>query len=380
MLAFHLRSTNNDGFLDPTTGVRTVPVAPMAEPTTTEGLRKTLMTIVATNGFSTDVRTGGRRQQMVMVYLGTSRCNHSCDPNAQRVNTGDGKARVVALEDISAGSGITVSYLTDTQAMTDYATRQEYLKTWGIDGCLCAVCTSGCDPMRVFRCAKCSDGVRAASTGPTDELLPCESPSCGARDAADAAWFVEEESIKAAYLAIERRPQSIGDTRGGNVDALLKRAKAARMAAAHWIVERLHDMLCDYYAQHGRQRGLMIANNTARLAAYDRWAGGGRKVCQHRAWVNERIGDLHAEAGDTDGARAAYERAGAELQLLYGGIHELRDLKDESHLVINAKLHGLANPQLKRGGARLADEGGVIADVLRSGPSSPFFLDFLMGL
>ena len=78
------------------------------------------------------------------IYLKCARINHSCIPNAVRVNDKGNIISVVSQKDIAKGEEITISYLDDNFASTKDRGRQMSSKIrvgcyW--DRCMCKLCT-----------------------------------------------------------------------------------------------------------------------------------------------------------------------------------------------------------------------------------------------
>lgn len=360
---------------------------------------KKLCAIFDTNCFETTFVA--KDQQIILkpaLFLGISRANHSCAPNAIRLNIGDGIGRVVALKPITHDEEITLSYLGPDQLRLPQAGRGRVLAGWKIAKCLCTRCAKAEDDSRVFTCRKCAEaaGRRVVSLRERQEILTacdvCGGPSSSDHEDTSQRLLQHEQKIEKQYFELEHNPQLIGDSAGRCLTELIENAKTATIHEAHWLSYQLQDLLHDFLQNCVEQdpnidrmlgyRQKLIHCVGAQLPCLQRTrsgsCGGSARLCQAVAWAQERLGDAHAQllglqdyVQQKKGAQASelekpsegdrtinwktesekeeqadhlwhtlrnYELAYTELRSIYSRASDSRDLTRESHLTVFNKM------------------------------------------
>lgn len=345
-----------------------------------------LETIMCTNAFEATMCKGAQRCSHRALLLGTSRCNHSCMPNAMRLNIGDGVGWLVSRLPISPGEELTVPYLDDERLRLPCKHRAALLRVGSIKSCLCIRCQRGVDEPRLFACAECEGGVRMVrwrhqkvglaldmkeKDMDSDTLEACDACGFGDMRAAEKSMLDAESELEKLYFAMERRPQVIGDSDGQVLDAFFEQARFACLHDGHWLLERYYDLKNDHLqntiglfpfrpaVRMMSDRLELIACAEGILQCLWRFRGGvdpkALTLGQALGWNLERLAGRHA-ALLRDGARSQsrkdaeqhrwealrnYELAYRELKWLYAKEDESRDLKGESHVTVFGKMKDL---------------------------------------
>jgi len=187
--------------------------------------------------------------QELALYETGSRFNHSCRPNAMHTALGT----VVAVQEILAGSEITVSYLDVDALLLPTPARQAKLSTWGFR-CQCSECLRPYDISRGFRCSdsECSGVVypchrKRGSYPEIDPMSPCQE--CGssltkenAAECLEKERELEDEFGESLYQVGDRSildicSQIFGDrAQNGGVE----RALQSGLTRYHWLISSLN--------------------------------------------------------------------------------------------------------------------------------------------
>lgn len=282
---------------------------------------------------------GFRTEAGLALFRKLSRVNHSCAPNAMRVELDVSSQRphggfsLVALQPIDVGEEITINYGSDEELLMPAEARQEwYMKTRG-HGCWCARCDEPEDTLRAFACS--TDGCRgylyvcrgSRSTGTSGEALTtCSACACDA-GATAAESLVAEAGVVSTYwkldciLAAAWQPESVvpvTEWAGSICAALRLRQQAAEVLSdQHWVVARLDGRLSDVFGTGVGPSAVLRDMGTAanlkqqHLAFWDRHL---RRPSLKRACDRAELVDLLRATGNDVLALATCRKALAELR------------------------------------------------------------------
>ena len=252
-----------------------------------------------------------------VIYVILSRVNHSCAPNALRVQHG-GRICLVALREIEPGEEVTQSYLNQDMLLEPRAMRQRRLTSW-FPSCWCLRCASEWDDVRCFPCATktCTDSACTALS--SAGIAGCNV--CGAVPTNSASLLRMEQQIVDKYLAFERCPETLTEK---GIDGLLQLASRV-LAPRHWVRAALGDVAQDACTQIGAH--CTDRPSSERVAAFERavaltedWCASWRANLQVSAACvalkRERAGDILTVLGRFPESIQQYLMARSELASL----------------------------------------------------------------
>ena len=270
------------------------------------------------------------------IFQLLSRVNHSCAPNALRMEH-KGRLRLVALSAIAPGEEIHISYLKSDHLLEPATRRQQRLASW-FPTCWCSRCSSPVDDTRCFPCVAdgCRGGICRVIKGSDKfaELSACST--CGALPLAPAAESAMRSEAVLLQILQEwealANSESTADAKNGlavdpkRVRATLRLASSA-LGPSHWLGASLRLLAHELLVAAG-----CYAEAASALAEWCKtWRATFDFPTLRGAWRMERAGDLLAAHGDRRGAIEALVAARCELARLgvTEGMHHASEIESK---------------------------------------------------